>query len=679
MNKKLSLLLVVLLVTSLAVAEDKILQPGDSYKADRVGSPAVSPDGKLIAYSMTKYNPVSEQRESDIYLMPLEGGKSFKLTGMAGGENGYTWHPKKNLLAFSARRGKTSQIYVIDINGGEAQQITNVKTGAYSPQWSPDGSKIAFYSSLGEIYTKEEKEAYGDVIYAKHLRYYHLGPGWDRGKRQRIFVVDAKGGKATQLTDGECSDEGDNQMVWAPCGENIVFVSNREKEWWNTIDTNLYAVNINSKKLTKLTSNVGPDHSPSFSPDGKYLAWRASFEYNYESENYKIMLLEVGKDGAKPQVMSDKFGFNIRSIYWSPDSKKIYFAPSKHGHRHLHYLEVSKPNAFTQVTKGAYLFGGWNIISDSKFVMTRMDSTHSSEIFTLIEGKFKQLTTQGNKFWKDYKLMPSKEIWITNKDGIKVQGWLIKPLGYKEGDKFPMILSIHGGPHGMSSPYMSFRNQLLAHHGIGVLYTNPRGSDGYGQEFADVIQKDWNTAPFSDLMEFVDYVVKNEGADPKKLGVTGGSYGGYMTNWVIGHTDRFAAAITSAGLSNMVSFYGSTDEQFFPEKEMQGSPWESKEAYLFNSPIWHAENFKTPTLIVHGSDDWRVRPEQGRQLFTALQKMGVPSVYVEFPGEQHGVRGRKHSILSQKLYLDWFGHWLQGKEPGLASYITPAKHKYRGK
>lgn len=677
MNRKMSLILVVLLITGMAFADDKILQPGDYLKADRVGSPAVSPDGKLIAYSMTVTNPVTESRESNIYLQPIEGGEAFKLTGNPGGEGGYTWHPTKNILAFSARRGKTSQIYLIDIKGGEAQQITNVETGAYSPMWSPDGKSIAFYSSFGERYSKEEKKAYGDVMYSKHLRYYHLGPGWDQGQRQRIFVVPAEGGKATQLTDGECSDEGDNSMTWAPDSKSIFFVSNREAEWWNTIDTNIFKVDLATKNLTKISDNVGPDHSPSFSPDGKYLAWRASFEYNYESENYKVVVMKSGSE--KYEVMTDKFGFNIRSFFWSPDSSKIYFSPSKHGHGHLHYFEIAKPDVFTQVTKGDYQFSGWNILSDNKFVVSRSDSTHAGEIYTLFDGEYKQLTTQGNKFWEGYKVLPSKEIWITNKDGVKVQGWLVKPLGYKEGDKFPMVLSIHGGPHGMSSPFLNFTYQLLAHHGLGVLFTNPRGSDGYGQEFADVIQKDWNTAPFSDLMEFVDYVVKNEGADPEKLGVTGGSYGGYMTNWVIGHTDRFNAAITSAGLSNMVSFYGSTDEQFFPEREMQGSPWENKDAYLLNSPIWHADKFTTPTLIVHGSDDWRVRPEQGRQLFTALQKMGVPSVYVEYPGEQHGIRGSKHRILNYQLYLDWFGHWLQGKEPGLATYITPVKHKYRGK
>jgi dipeptidyl aminopeptidase/acylaminoacyl peptidase len=217
---------------------------------------------------------------------------------------------------------------------------------------------------------------------------------------------------------------------------------------------------------------------------------------------------------------------------------------------------------------------------------------------------------------------------------------------------------------------------MYAQRGYAVLYTNPRGSDGYGQDFADVIKEDWHTHPTIDLMAFVDHAIDMGVADPDRLGVTGGSYGGYMTNWLIGATDRFKAAVSVAGLSNMVSFYGSTDEQFFVEHEMAGPPWLNKEKYLDNSPLWQAENFVSPTMVIHGSNDWRVRPEQGRQLFVALQKMGVPSVWVEFPNEQHGVRSTTHRELYYRLKLDWFGHWLKGEDPGLATYITPKKYQH---
>ena len=676
-NKKTVALIAVFTVIALshAVAEERVLKPEDHYKVTSVGSPAVSPDGKWIAYSISKYNEKSDKRESNIYLQPFTGGEPLQLTALPGSESGYTWHPKGNKIAFSSsREGKKSQIYVIDIRGGEAIKITDSESGASSPAWSPDGTMISFYSSVGQLYTKEEKKAFGDVHYAKHLRYYHLGPGWDKGKRRRIFVVSAEGGEARQLTAGECADEGDHSKVWSPDSKEIAYVSNREKEWWNTIDTNVFIVNVKTGESRKVSDNIGPDHSPAFSPDGKWLAWRGSFEYNYESENYKILLQP--RNGSEYKILSDKLDRNIRNFQWAPDGETIYFSASDRGTRHIQSLNINQPNVFQPVTQGNMQIRSWTVVNNGTFALLKGDSSTSYDLFTLSDGTWNQLTTDGNDWWKGIALQPAEEFWVTTKDGAKVQGWLIKPKGYEAGKKYPMVLSIHGGPHGMYAPGLNFEWQMLAQQGIAVMFTNPRGSDGYGQAFADTIHEDWNTAPFTDLMACVDYAVEKGIADAEKLGVMGGSYGGYMTNWVIGNTPRFKSAISVAGLSNMVSFYGTTDEQFFAEKEMAGTPWSNKEAYLFNSPLWHAEKFVTPTMVIHGENDWRVRPEQGRQLFTALQKMGVESSYVEFPGEQHGIRGREHRTLYYRLKLDWFGHWLQGKDPGLATYIKPEKYTH---
>ncbi|HSQ34452.1 MAG TPA: prolyl oligopeptidase family serine peptidase, partial [Candidatus Binatia bacterium] len=259
-------------------------------------------------------------------------------------------------------------------------------------------------------------------------------------------------------------------------------------------------------------------------------------------------------------------------------------------------------------------------------------------------------------------------------DGSRVQGWLIPQVVDQNGWKAPQQHSIHGGAHGMSAPIFRFDFQLYAHRGFAVLYTNPRGSDGYGQKFKDVTFEDWGTRPMADLMMFVDHVVNQGVADPAKLAVTGGSYGGFMTNWLITHSDRFAAAVSVAGLYNMTSFWGTTDEQFFAEKEMAGLPWQKPDVYLRNSPIWNSGRLKTPTMVIHGNDDWRVRPEQGEQLFSALQKMGVPSVYVNFPGEQHGIRGKANRTLYNRLLLEWLEHWLLGKEVTLATYLRPVPY-----
>ena len=265
-----------------------------------------------------------------------------------------------------------------------------------------------------------------------------------------------------------------------------------------------------------------------------------------------------------------------------------------------------------------------------------------------------------------------EEIWYKSKDGSDVQGWVIKPVGFEQGKKYPLILSIHGGPHGMSTISFRYDFQLWASHGYVVLYTNPRASLGYGEKFSREIWEDWGGRAYEDVMAGVDHTLDMGYVDEKKMAVTGGSFGGYMTNWIVGHTDRFAAAVCVAGLSNLVSFYGTTDEQFFPEIEFNGMPWTNKEIYLKYSPLWYAENFKTPTMIIHGQYDFRVRTEQAEQMFTALQKQGVPSVYVWFPNEGHGVGQPTHRLLYNKMIIDWFDHFTQGKP---SKYLNMAAGK----
>jgi dipeptidyl aminopeptidase/acylaminoacyl peptidase len=665
------LALAVVFVSPLVKAEESTkLIPEDEMKQVTVGSPAVSPNGHWIAYSVTRYCPDSKKSVGDIFLVSIDGTQRRQLTSDPGVERGYSWSPDGSTVAFSAKRGndEKSQIYTIRIDGGEARRITDAEKGAANPLWSPDGGLIAFTSSVGELHTVEQREAFGDVRYVKHPRFYHLGPGWDDGSRKRIFVVPAEGGEARQLTDGECADEGDHSMVWSPDSAEIAYVSNRSPEWWNTIDTNIYVVDVATGKSRQLTTNVGPDHSPAYSPDGKWIAHRASYEYNYESENYKIHL--VPRAGGEARVLTGDLDRTVRSIAWGPDSDRVYFTASSHGTRDLRWVEIDAPDRFHDVTSGE-LISRFEVVDDDRFVLQASTDVMPSEIWAVVGGDKKQLTTEASEWWKDRMVSPSEEIWVESTSGTKVQGWLIRPVGYEEGSRVPMVLSIHGGPHGMYTPSFRFDYQLLANHGFAVLYTNPRGSDGYGQAFADSIHSDWHTKPFADLMAFVDHVVEMGVADPKALGVTGGSYGGYMTNWVIGHTDRFAAAVSSAGLSNMVSFFGTTDEQFFAEKEMEGVPWKSREVYLSNSPLWAADSFTTPTMVLHGFDDWRVRPEQGVQLFHALQKEGVPSVYVSFPDEQHGIRKMEHRVLRLRLTLEWFAHWLKGDPVELATYIEP--------
>ncbi|MBN2400039.1 MAG: S9 family peptidase [Candidatus Aminicenantes bacterium] len=678
-NARLIMVMVGLFWTGALGAEDAatpIFQAADHLKQVAIGAPQVSPDGQWILYSLSMYCAKEKSETSDLFLLPFAGGLPRQLTHSTAAEKSYCWSPDSRSIAFSAKRDgdAKSQIYILPLNGGEAWRLTSLAAGASDPLWSPDGKTLAFYSEVGELYSPEQKEAFGAVRYAMHPRYHHLGKGWDNGKRQRIFVIPARGGAALQLTGGACADEGDHSMVWRNDSRVLAFVSNRSPEWWNTIDTDIYQVDIAGKELKRLTRNPGPDHSPIFSPDGKWLAWRASYEYNYESEDYKIHVQPVAGD--ESHVLAAKLDRDVNLIQWAPDSRGLYFTAGSEGRSNIQYVSLARPERWSDITRGQNNLFGWKVAGKQRFAMIRTTDTCPGEIYTFNQGRFKRLTTAAEEPFNAYKRLPSEEIWITADDGSRVQGWLIRPLGYREGLKTPLILSIHGGPHGMSAPTFRFDFQLYAHHGFAVLYTNPRGSNGYGQKFKDVTFEDWGTKPMADLMMFVDLVIGKGIADPSKLAVTGGSYGGFMTNWLITHSGRFAVAVSVAGLYNMTSFWGTTDEQFFAEKEMAGLPWQKQDVYIRNSPIWNSERLKTPTMVIHGANDWRVRPEQGEQLFSALQKMGVPSVYVNFPEEQHGIRGKINRTLYNRLLLEWFEHWLLGKEVKLATYLQPIPYSY---
>jgi len=660
--KRNSLLVLVLLISGFlaAAAEKRPIGFDDMHAFKAVGSPVLSPDGSMIAYTVGYYSSEQKQQFSDIYLMAADGGQVRRLTSHPAVESGISWSPGGKEIAFSAvREGKKSQIYVISVGGGEAVKLTDLESGASSPSWSPDGKWIAFYSSLGQKYGEAFQKELGDVRFLTHLRYYH-NRNWDDGSRQRVFAVPADGSAVPrQLTDGECADEGDHSMTWSPDSRAIAFVSNRDPEWWNSIDTNIFSVTVPEGKIAQLTSNRGPDHSPLYSPDGTRIAWRSIFTYNYESENYKVVA--AARDGSGAKTLTAPLDRSVDSFIWSPDGKTIHFLYGSEGVTHIQSVPAAG-GPFNPVLTARHVLSGMTLSPDGKIIYCRRgDDLRQMEIHSIRAGSLQKLTAVNDDISDRFIAQPVEEIWFRSPDGARVQGWVIKPVGFQAGKKYPLILSIHGGPHGMSSIAWNYTNQLWAAHGYVVLYTNPRASLGYGEKFSRDIWQDWGGRCYQDVMAGIDQVIKLGFVDPKRMGVTGGSFGGYMTNWIVGHTNRFAAAITVAGLSNLTSFYGTTDEQFFPEAEFKGAPWEQREAYLKHSPIWYAENFRTPTMIIHGEFDFRVRTEQAEQMFTALQKKKVPSVYAWFPDEGHGVRRPDHRMLYNKMMLDWFGHFLKGE------------------
>jgi len=664
------LLLIVSAVSYLRAGGKRKFTEVDRYAFKTVGNPVISPDGKKIAFTVSKYCLKEKRTFSDIYLIDIDGKNMQRLTAYPSREQGISWSPDSRRIAFSANRdGSRSQIYMIDIHGGEAVKLTNMDTGSSNPQWSPDGKWIAFYSSVGHIYCDDFRKELGDVRFITHLRYYHVRT-WDEGRRQRIFIIPSDGNaEPRQLTQGECADEGDRSMTWSPDSREIAFVSNRDKEWWNSINTDIYSVSVPEGKLNQITTNKGPDHSPAFSLDGLKIAYRSIFMYNYESENYKVVV--ASRNGQNLKSLTTKLDRSVRTFQWAPDSKTIYFLYGSQGTYNIRSVP-SKGGQFKDIMVGRYVINGFAVTPDGEtFIVRKGDDTHQSELFSFRK-KFTRITRVNDSIMDQFIVQPVEEIWYKSEDGSDVQGWIMKPVNFKKGEKYPLLLFIHGGPHGMSTISFRFDYQYYAANGYVVLYTNPRASLGYGEKFSREIWEDWGGRVYQDIIAGVDYVIQKGYVDEKKMGVTGASFGGYMTNWIIGHTDRFAAAVTVAGISNLTSFYGTTDEQFFPEIEFKGMPWTNRDVYLKYSPIWYAENFKTPTMVIQGQYDFRVRSEQAEQMFTALQKAGVPSVYLWFPNEGHGVGQPVHRILYYKTMLDWFDHFIKGEE---SKYLKKAKCK----
>ena len=648
---------IALLFAAISLMLARGITPEDYLRFEFVGNPAISPDGKSVAFPLTKINEKLNRRMTAIWLVPYDGSAAPRLlTAETVSSSSPQWSPDGRTLAFLSTRGEgaRAQIWLLSMDGGEPRRLTELKNGVASFQWSPQGDRFAVVSRTGP---SDNGKSPSDVRHYTHIRYKYNDTGWFDDKRSHLFVVNAKTGASTQLTDGQEWDDTDPQ--WSPDGSTLAFVSDRSgKAYEDSRDTDVWTISSQGGPLTKISDHTEADASPRFSPDGKTIAFLGSTK---QRQHPKIYLAPAA--GGTPSLLAvDGLDLLIGNLQWS-GGNVLLFETGTRGTNAVYRVDLqarsAKPllagersvkSVSARGSQIAYLVNNFKNLDD--IYVSTSDGTNE-----------RRLTEHNAALWKDLELADLERMAYKSTDGTPVDGFLVKPVGWQPGKKYPVLLNVHGGPAGMYGVDWYHEFQVYAAKGYGVFFSNPRGSTGYGEEFARAIKNNWGKMDYTDVMTGLDEAIRrNSWIDTDNLGVTGGSYGGFMTNWIVGHTNRFKAAVTLRSVVNFISDEGTRDGAYGHEEDFNGILFDSFDQYWEASPLKHAKNVKTPTLILHSDNDFRVPLEQGEQWFRALKKFGVTTELVLFPRENHNLTRNgepKHVVESMNWQLYWFARFIQ--------------------
>ena len=625
----------------------------DYLAFEQAGEPQISPDGKAVAYTVTTIDRKTNRRFTRIWMIANTGAAEPRpFTGETASSHSPRWSPDGTRLAFlAARDGGKTQIWVMPGQGGDAQRVTNLENGASSLEWSPDGTRFVCLTRTGPPPSKTS-----DVKHYTHANYKFNDTGWFDEKRSHVLVVDAKTGESKQITNG--NDWNDLDPHWSPDGTKIAFVSNRTgKELDFDHNSDVWTIPAAGGALTKISDHVGPDRSPRWSPDGKWIAFLGA-----EDEESQPNIYLAPADGEKSRVVSKGFDQTVADLQWGEGGKALYFTSGVKGETNIYKMDVATGKV-ERVTQWEGAVHALSMSPTGAMVALVNDFTHLDDVF--LANPHRQLTHLNAALWAGLEMARVERVPYKGEDGLDIDGFLVKPVGWEPGKKYPMVLSIHGGPAGMYGVDWYHEFQVYAGHGWAVLFCNPRGSTGYGRTFQRAVAMEWGGKAYTDIMRGVDEALRrNPWIDQARLGVTGGSYGGFMTNWIVTQTNRFKAAVTLRSISNFISDDGTRDGAYGHAPDFGGDIFHNFDAYWKYSPLHYVQNVKTPTLVLHSENDYRVPFEQGEQWFRALQHYGVPSEFVLFPRENHNLTRTgepKHLVESLKWQVYWFERYLDGK------------------
>jgi dipeptidyl aminopeptidase/acylaminoacyl peptidase len=564
----------------------------------------------------------------------------------------------------------------MDTDGGDARQATNLSAEAGGVLFSPDGKNLLFTSDVypecgaDEACNKKNLDAEKNNkvkarIYTELL--YRHWTAWQAKRRSHLLVVGATGGAPRDLTPGTrdvppFSLGGADDYDISPDGQEVLYSMNADPVPAISTNTDVYAVSIAGGQPRKITNTPGADTNPRYSPDGKYIAWRAQLRAGYESDRFRLLVLE--RSTGNVTNLTDNLDRWVNSFTWAPDSTGLFFTIDDRGRQSIQLIPVAG-GAARMVASGDNELDDMQLTRDGKtMVYTQQSGVSPVEIYRAASagGAPVALTHLNDQALNTCQLTPLEEFWVDGAEGARVQSFVVKPYGFQPDRKYPVLLLIHGGPQGFWGHSWTYRwnAQVFAAAGYVVVMPNPRGSTGYGQKFIDEINGDWGGRAFDDIMAVADYIVTDMPyADSSRMTAAGGSYGGYMIDWILGHTQRFKALISHAGVYDLESEFGATEELWFPLWEFGGTPWDKPETYAKWSPNKYVPDFHTPTLVVTGELDFRVPYNQSLELFTALEMQKVPSKLVVFPDEGHWVLKPQNSILWYRTFIDWMDSWVK--------------------